>query len=179
MKLKTSDMAISAIFAAIICVFSSISIPVGVIPLTLGLFAVLLSAITLGSRRSLLCVLVYILTGSLGLPVFGNFSGGFGVILGPTGGFILSYPFVALIAAILSKKLSQNKKGILCCIAGCLVALLFCYLFGTLYFMLTLKSTFSESISICVLPFVAFDILKCIFASIIGLNIKKRLISII
>ena len=169
MKLKTNDLTVTAIFSAIICILSVITIPIGTVPISLSLFAVMLSAISLGAKKGVLSCLVYILIGSLGIPVFSGFKGGFHILFGPTGGFIISYIFVSLIMSFASHK--ANKKLTLF-IFG-LLSLAVCYLLGCFQYSLISKVSFYNSLSVCVYPFVVFDILKIIFAVNIGIKLKK------
>ena len=93
MKRKTLDIVYCGIFATITAILAQISIPLpGGVPLTLQTFAVSLAGILLGSKKGFISILVYVLMGAIGLPVFSGFSAGIGAIVGPTGGFILSFP---------------------------------------------------------------------------------------
>ncbi len=169
MKIKTHDLTITAIFAAIICILSVITIPIGTVPISLSLFAIMLTAISLGAKRGVLSVMVYILIGALGIPVFSGFKGGFYTLLGPTGGFIISYIFVTLITSLASQK--TNKKLTLFLFG--ILSLIVCYLFGSLQYAFISKVSFYNSLSVCVYPFVVFDILKIILAINIGVKLKK------
>ena len=93
-KMKTIDLAYMALGAVIIAVCSWISIPT-VVPFTLQTFAVFSVLGLLGGKRGTISVLIYILLGAVGVPVFAGFSGGFGVILGPTGGYIVGFLLVS------------------------------------------------------------------------------------
>ena len=84
-KTRTYDMAYIAIFAVLIAICSWISIPMTV-PFTLQTFGVFMAVGVLGGKRGSLAVLVYILLGAIGVPVFAGFSGGFGILLNNTGG---------------------------------------------------------------------------------------------
>ena len=93
MKRKTLDIVYCGIFATITAILAQISIPLpGGVPLTLQTFAVSLAGILLGSKKGFISILVYVLMGAIGLPVFSGFSAGIGAIVGATGGFILSFP---------------------------------------------------------------------------------------
>ncbi len=166
MKLKTKDLTIIALFCAIMCVISPITIPTGTIPFSLSLFAVMLTAISLGTKKGTLAILIYILTGILGLPVFSGFTGGIHIVFGPTGGFILSYIFTTIIVSIASR----HKKFTL--IISCILSLLVCYLFGSLQYALITKVNFFDALYVCVYPFIVFDILKVLFAVNIGMKLK-------
>ena len=95
-KTKTYDLAYIAIFAVVMAVCSWISIPMTV-PFTLQTFGVFMAVGVLGGKRGTLAVLVYILLGVVGVPVFAGFSGGIGVLLNTTGGYIVGFLFSALV----------------------------------------------------------------------------------
>ena len=95
-KTKTYDLAYIAIFAVLIAICSWISIPMTV-PFTLQTFGVFMAVGVLGGKRGSLAVLVYILLGAIGVPVFAGFSGGLGILLNNTGGYIIGFLFSALV----------------------------------------------------------------------------------
>ena len=165
--LKTKDITVIALFSAILCIISPITIPVGTIPFSFSIFAVMLTAISLGTKKGVFAVLIYILTGALGLPVFSGFTGGIQILFGPTGGFILSYTVIAVIVSLASK-----QKKLTLFIFG-LLSLAVCYFIGTLQYSLISKVSFYNSLFICVYPFVVFDILKVILAINIGIKLKR------
>ena len=169
MKIKTRSLTIAALFSAIICILSVITIPIGTVPISLSLFAIILAAISLGVKKGVLTTLIYILIGSLGIPVFAGFTGGIHILFGPTGGFIISYIFVTFIIAFVSEK--TNKKLILFIFS--LLSLAVCYLLGSLQYSLISKVSFYNSLSVCVYPFVVFDVLKATLAINIGVRLKK------
>ena len=89
--MKTRDLVICALFAAMTAILAQISIPFpGGVPLTLQLLSISLCGVLLGSKRGFMSILVYIILGAIGLPVFAGFSGGFQYIVGYSGGFISS-----------------------------------------------------------------------------------------
>ena len=98
-KQKTKELVEIALFSAVLCVIAPFTIPVPVspVPLSISTFVIYLAAVLLGAKQSALCVLVYLLLGMVGLPVFSGFSGGIGVLLGPTGGYLMGYIPCALI----------------------------------------------------------------------------------
>ncbi|MBR5495843.1 MAG: biotin transporter BioY, partial [Oscillospiraceae bacterium] len=107
---KLRKMMMCAIFVALCSIFSQIILPIGVVPVNLTLIGVFVLSCTLDIKSAMVTVLVYIALGIVGIPVFAGFQSGFGVILGPTGGFIIGYIFTALIVSILIKfiHLKQN-----------------------------------------------------------------------
>ena len=103
--MKTIDLVICSLFAAMTAVLAQISIPFpGGVPLTLQLLSVSLCGILLGSKKGFISILVYVILGAIGLPVFAGFTGGFQYIIGYSGGFLVSFHIVALIIVL-------NKLG--------------------------------------------------------------------
>ena len=160
-----------SMFTAILCLFSPISVPVGPVPITLSLFAVMLAGFVLGSVKAMLSVCIYILLGAVGMPVFSFFTGGFPVVFGPTGGYVWSYVFVALICGVFS---SKTESSLFWVVLGSFLALLICYACGTLQFCLLCRVSVVEALSISVFPFVVFDVLKAVIAVWLGRKIKNR-----
>ena len=91
MKNKTKDLTLIAIATALTCVLSPLSIPIGIVPIALTNLVLLLNTYVLGYRKALIACLLYIIIGAVGIPVFANFSGGIGILTGPTGGYIIGY----------------------------------------------------------------------------------------
>ncbi len=176
MKLTTKTMTQCAIFSAFISLMSVITVPIGIIPVTLGLFGVMLAAVILGCKRSVISVIVYILIGAIGIPVFSGFKGGVQVLAGPTGGYITSYILAAALIGFVSDRVKGN--GILAAavlfIASCLGTVI-CYTLGTLQFMLISGNDFHTAVAKCVTIFIPVDIFKAMMAALIGTAVKKRL----
>ena len=180
MKMSTRDMALSGVFAAVIAVFAVMTIPIGEVPITLGLFGVMLAAVVLGAKRGTVSALIYILIGAIGLPVFSGFKGGFSVIAGPTGGYISSYILVTLIIGAASG-ISAKQKSVLrtvICFIACIIGTVVCYFLGTLQFMAVSGNDLATSVGMCVLPFIPFDIIKSAAAAVIGVIVSRRVAKI-
>lgn len=174
MKVKT--MVICAIFAAILCVFSALTIPIGPVPISMGILGVMLTAIILGPKKGTIAVIVYILLGAVGLPIFSGFKGGFQVLLGPTGGYIWSYIIVALFIGFLTIRQQKNKwLTMLKIFIVCLIGIVICYAAGTVQFMFVQKADLAKALTLCVIPFIPFDILKALIASYLGYTVKTAL----
>ena len=170
--MNTKKTALAAILAAILCVLAPISIPLGAIPVSLATFAVYIISCTVSKKYATVAVIIYILLGAAGLPVFSAFSGGFHRIAGVTGGYIIGYIPCAFIISSLTEKL-ENKKFIypLSMIIGTAV----CYAIGTIWYIYQTKTGVAEAITTCVLPFLFGDAIKIIAASCIGITLKKKL----
>lgn len=169
--ITTKELVLTGMFTAIICVLSLISIPTQIIPFTMGLFAIFLTGALLPPRNALLAVLVYLLIGAIGIPVFANFKAGLSALTGPTGGYLMAYPLMSFITS-LSYQYSKKYK-VAALTIGMLLSLLVCYLLGTLWFTLILPKTFYEALALCVFPFILFDLLKIAFAVSLSLIIRK------
>ena len=178
-------MAGIALMAAVCCVLCPLSIPVGPVPVSLGVFAMLLCAYLLGAKNGTIACGIYILLGLAGLPVFSGFTGGASKIAGPTGGYIIGYIFLVIISGLFIEhyevnaaknlRLKGNAKNIVMQIAGMILGIGVCYLFGTFWFMLTNGGTFLYVLSICVFPFIGFDVIKLIAALFVGNILRSRL----
>ncbi len=175
--MKTKSMILCAVFAAILCVFSVITIPIGPVPITLGTFGVMITAVILGPKKGFVSVLVFILLGAVGLPVFSGFKGGFQVLAGVTGGYLWSYIFMALIIGAISAKLPQNNLlGAVKIFLSCVLGIIVCYTLGTVQFMLIKKGgSLYSALAVCVIPFIPFDLAKALIASYAGMTVRKTL----
>lgn len=173
---KTYDLVYVSIFVVLIAICSWISIPLTV-PVTLQTFGVFIAVGLLGGKRGTLAVLVYILMGAIGLPVFSGFTGGIGILAGTTGGYIAGFLFSALLMWGIEKLFGRSIPVL----AGSMVlGLIACYAVGTLWFM-TVYAASSGPVGIltvlgwCVFPFVIPDIAKIVLA----LVLTKRLSGVI
>ncbi len=165
MRSKTLNIVYCGIFATITGILSQITIPMpGGVPFTLQTFAVCLAGIILGSKRGFVSILVYVLMGTIGLPVFSGFSGGVGKILGATGGFILSFPIMSFIIGLICEKI--NNKALI--FLGIILSSIPNYLIGIFQFSLVTGTTFYNSFLVSVLPFILVDIIKIILATMLG-----------
>lgn len=161
--MKVKDLVYIAIFTSIICVMSLISIPT-TIPFTLQTLAVFLCMFMLKPIDSLISVLLYILIGAIGVPVFAGFKSGFGVLAGPTGGYIIGFILMTLIPFILKNKIASG-----------IIGLIICYLFGSIWFLLFNQSNITslwKVLTICVFPFVLPDGVKLALAYILAKRLK-------
>jgi len=160
---KIFDITQIGLFAALITVCSWLSVPVAAVPVTMQTFAVFLALLLLGGKNGTLSVLVYILLGVLGVPVFSSFKSGPSVILGPTGGYIIGFILTGLVF-LLFTKLLNDKLPVK--IISLILGLFVCYGFGTLWFVFVYDGStgFVPALSICVLPFILPDLIKLTLA---------------
>ena len=163
------------LFTAVIAVLAQISIPMPLgVPMTMQTFAITLAAVVLGAKRSTYSSLIYILLGAVGVPVLANFSGGLSKFIGPTGGFLISFPIMALIIGLGADYKNKFKGAyIVALVAGTVVN----YIVGVVMFCILTKSTVGVALSACVIPFIPTAIIKAVLASVIGFQLRKRLIA--
>ena len=172
--LSTRDIVFTGIFAALMAVCSWISIPTAV-PFTLQTFAVFVSVLVLGGKLGTLAVMVYILLGAAGVPVFANFTGGMGIILGSTGGYIVGFILTALIMWGME---GLGRRNAAWRILSMILGLLACYVLGTIWFM-AVYSKANGAIGVmtalgwCVFPFIIPDLIKIAIAWAVSPVLKK------
>ena len=173
-KLDTRTLTLSALCAALMAVCSWISIPAAV-PFTLQTFAVFLICDVLGGA-AIWPVLLYLLLGAVGAPVFSGFGAGPGGLFGPTGGYIVGFVFTCLVY-LAGEKLRLTEKAPLRA-AVLLAGLIVCYTFGTLWFVAVTSSRgtpygLGAALTACVLPYLPFDLMKLAAAVAVSAPLRK------
>lgn len=172
MKLSTKDMTETAVMAAVLCILGPLSVPIGPVPLSLAPLAILMAAYILGTFKGTAACMLYLILGAIGIPVFAGFSGGFGDIAGPTGGYLIGYIFLALIAGWF---ISRFYDIIWVQFLGMCLGMAVLYAFGTAWLAHVAGMTFKEALAAGVLPFIIGDLLKIICSIFLGRAINKRL----
>ena len=175
-KFRTIDLVFIALGAVFIAICSWISIPTTV-PFTMQTFAVFLVLSAFGGKRGTVAIILYILLGVVGIPVFSRFTSGIGVLLGSTGGYIVGFIFIGLIywltVRILGKKLWVE-------ILAMVIGLAVCYSFGTVWFMIVYAGS-NEPVGIamvlswCVIPFIIPDLIKLGLALTLARRLSRTL----
>lgn len=168
-SLKTRQLILCALFAALTGVCSQILIPLPMIPINLALFSVHMAGVLLGAKYGSVSMLVYVLLGALGVPVFAGFQGGFGILFGKTGGYIIGYIFCALIVGFITKKIGYSFVKVS---FAMLVGVTVCYSFGTIWFMAITSSDLLTTMGWCVFPFIPGDIIKIVLAALLSLKLR-------
>ena len=161
-------MVFASLFAALMAVGAYIEIPVPVspVPITLQTFFVLLTGAILGARWGAISVVVYLLLGIAGLPVFSGGSSGLGMIFGPTGGFLIGFMFGAFIIGYLSDRLGTKNIGmnIIIMLSGLSVI----YLFGILQLMNVADLSLAQAIVLGMIPYLPGAVLKLVAAAAVS-----------
>ena len=168
-------MTYASMFGALTALGAYIMIPLPPVPITLQTLFVLLAGALLGGYLGALSQVVYILLGIIGLPVFSGGKAGFGVLVGPTGGYLIG--FVA--GALLIGKLTSLKRdpGLLWLMGSMLAGIAVVYTLGIAQLMFIAKLNFIKAISVGLLPPLPGDIIKIVVAALICRKIRARIIS--
>ncbi len=176
---RLKSMVFVALMAAFLCIFSPISIPLPLVPITLQTFGVFLVSALLGWKRGTVAVLIYLLLGLIGLPVFSGWTGGFSSFATPSSGYIIGFLFTALLTGFLIDRFSRQFWMYPVAMAAGLAV---CYLFGTIWFLVYMNVwmstpySFWEAVLICVLPFLVGDAVKIAAATALSYPLRKQLV---
>ncbi|MDO9522954.1 MAG: biotin transporter BioY [Methanocorpusculum sp.] len=163
---RSSLIIYSAVFVALITVGGWISIPF-IVPFTLQTLFVLLAASVM-KKYAVIPAALYVLFGTLGLPLFHNGTAGIGILFGPTGGFLIGFILMAFIAGMFF-----SKKTLSADITGLVLATLLSYIFGAGWFMISSGATLPAALITCVVPFIAGDVIKITAAELVTLRLRK------
>ncbi len=175
-KVKTKDMILVSMFAALTAIFAQVTIPIPIspVPITLQVLAVCLTSAILGSRLAFMSMLVYITVGILGMPVFSGGASGLGAVMGPTGGYITGF----LLSSYVTGKLVQRKP--LPTMSNTIVAmfsgLLVIYTAGMLQLSLVTGMPLQAAFMSGVVPFIGLDIIKIAVGAGVACSVRTILI---
>ena len=176
---NTRNLVLCAMCAAITCILAPLSIPLaGGVPVSLATFAVMLSGVLLGGPLGALSQLIYVLLAAVGLPVLAGWTGGLGIVLGMTGGYIIGYIPCAWLTGLIYKKYGETAKKpvkILFMILGMTAGNIVLYVIGTAWFMFITEMPLEASLAACVIPFIPGNIIKMAAVIIIGLPVENAI----
>lgn len=182
--IDTRRLTLCAVMAAVMCVLAPISVPIGPISITGGTLAIYLTACLLGGRWGAVTTLVYLLLGFVGLPVFSNYMGGAERLLGPTGGYLVGYLPMALIAGgavelTLARFREKGRAGtapaLFLQFLGMVLATTVLYAFGTAWYCVQAGVGLEKALAACVFPFIPFDLVKMAIALLVGVPVRRGL----
>ena len=172
LNLSVRDLCGIGIFSALIVIMSQISIPMPYgVPMTMQTFAVPLAGMLLGVKKGTISTVVYLLLGAVGLPVFAGFTGGIGILFGMTGGFLLSFPLMALAAGA-----GEAAKRRIWLVAGLVAGAAINFVCGMLWFSVVMSSSLATAFAACVLPFIPTGVVKIVLVAVLGAQIKKVMV---
>ncbi len=182
--IDTRRLTLCAVMAAVMCVLAPISVPIGPISITGGTLAIYLAACLLGGRWGAVTTLVYLLLGFVGLPVFSNYMGGAERLLGPTGGYLVGYlPMMLIAGGVVELTLARfREKGragtapaLFLQFLGMVLATTVLYAFGTAWYCVQAGVGLEKALAACVFPFIPFDLVKMAIALLVGVPVRRGL----
>ncbi|MGN1097291.1 MAG: biotin transporter BioY [Clostridia bacterium] len=186
-RLRTQTITKIALLVACLSVSAYITIPLGFTPVSLTLQTLIVNmiAILLTPWESFTALLVYILLGFVGLPIFSGGAGGPAKLFGPTGGyifaFLISAPLMSWLKDYIRRAIDKFIKNTVASqvvaytVNAIVIGMTIVYLIGTVYMKFLTGRTFSETLLLAVVPFIPLDIVKCVFAAVIGVPVKRAL----
>lgn len=166
---NTYAMTMTALMTAVTCILAPLSIPIGPVPISLTNFAIYLSLYLLDWKKGTISYFIYLLLGFAGLPVFSGFTGGVAKLAGPTGGYIVGFIPMAIIAGFVIDHCKKRWVQLV----GMIVGTMICYALGTVWFCFQANYTVSAALAVCVIPFIPADLIKMVLAMSIGPEIRK------
>lgn len=173
-QIKLRSLIMTALFTAIICILAQVIIPLPLVPITGQTLGIGLAATILGSRYGTISVILYIMIGATGVPVFAEFSGGIAKLFGPTGGYLIGFiPTAFFIGYYLEKTNFLFIHAMIANTIGMVITLAF----GTLWLKIAANLTWAVAIASGVTPFIIMGLIKAALASWVGIIVKKRLVS--
>lgn len=162
-----------AVMTAVMCVLGPVSIPTGLVPISLTPFTVFLAAYILGMKKGTIAVAIYVLIGMTGVPVFSGYEGGVAKVLGPTGGYIIGFILMALFSGLF---IDRFYKAVYMQVIGMAIGLVVCYAFGTVWLMFQANLSLPAAMAAGVYPFIGFDAIKLVLAIVIGRPVRNALV---
>jgi len=163
-------IVVSASLFVALCARITLPLPFTPVPLTLQNFGVLLVGLALGPRRAFAALALYLLEGAVGLPVFNPAGpGGIAQLIGPTGGYLMSYPFVAFVAGIVAGDAKNFARTMLASIG----AELLLFAGGIAWFSLFAGMPAQKALSFTLYPFLFAEIIKIMTASALAPGARR------
>lgn len=174
-KISTQQLVRIALMAAVLCILGPISFPLAIsaVPVSLSILGIFLTLVILNPFEATIAILIYIALGLVGMPVFSNYTGGVSKLFGPTGGYIIGYIPLALIAWFFIKKFNR-KLPFMC--AGLVIGTAACYLLGTAWLAISAGMSFKAALFAGVIPFIPWDIAKLVISILVGLPVRRSIV---
>lgn len=174
-KLKTQTLVMIGLITAVTSILAPIAIPLpfSPVPISFTNLILMISVYILGWKFATISYILYLLIGLVGLPVFSGFTGGLGKLAGPTGGYLIGFIALTLIAGWFVETFPNQK---ILSITGMIIGMVIPYLLGTIWLCMQLNVSLWKGLAIGVFPYLLGDGIKIIIAVIIGPTIKGRLL---
>ena len=172
---KTRSMTMIALFTAVTCILGPLSIPLpfSPVPITFTNLAIYFTVYLCGMKKGTISYLLYLMVGFIGVPVFSGFTAGPAKLLGPTGGYLIGFIFLALIAGYFTDRFDARIGPFL---AGMVIGTGVLYLFGTAWLAYQAGMTFKAALSAGVIPYIPGDLIKMGIAASIAPILRRRLL---
>lgn len=171
--MKVKNMALCGLFAALLSLCAWIAVPAGDILITLQTFGVFLALGLLGGRRGCMAILVYLLLGAVGAPVFSGFRGGLGALLGTSGGYIFGFMLTGLLYWLITALKDTSATRL----AAMSLGLLLCYACGSYWYMTRFLGSSAVTLGAvllkCVVPYVLPDCIKLGLAWFLSQRLRR------
>ncbi len=172
-KFSTRQLAVIGVMTAVTCILAPFSLPIGPVPISLTNLAIYFSLYVLGTKFGCVSYLVYLLIGFIGVPVFSGFTSGPGKLLGPTGGYLIGFLPMAVIAGLLIDKFISRR---VICLLGMVAGTIVAYAFGTIWLAYQAGMDWKAALMAGVIPFIPGDLGKMLLAMIAGPQIRRQLV---
>ncbi len=174
-KLTIKTITLIGLMASLLCILGPLSIPLpfSPVPLSLTNLAVFITIYVLGMKKGTVSYLIYLLLGAAGLPIFSGFTGGLGKLLGPTGGYLFGFVFMAFICGYFIDRWFQKWY---LCLVGLLIGTAGCNLLGTLWLAYQNSMSLPAALMVGVIPFILNDLMKIAISLILGPVLRKALL---
>ncbi len=169
--LSTRNLILVAMFVALIAISGQIAIPFLVVPITLQTLVVMLAGSILGRHLGALSTIVFILLVMAGAPILAGAQGGLGALLGPTGGYVWSWPIATYVIGVLVHR--EQPKLWRLILAHTVGGVCIVYLFGAIWLSVSLDLRWKETLLTGVLPFIPGDMVKVFVAAIVARSVLK------
>lgn len=170
------SLAYVALMAALLAVCAWITIPLGPVPFTMQNFGLFAALGLLGGQLGSLTVVVYLLLGLVGLPVFSGFGAGPAALLGPTGGFLLGFLLSALVYWGITSRLGTSTRVM---VLAMVLGLAACYAMGTVWFLFVYSggssATLIGTLTLCVFPYILPDLVKLALAFLLVKQVRPHI----
>lgn len=174
-RMDAKCIARAGLMVALLAASAQVMLPFGPVPFTLQTFVLAMIPAVLDRRTAVLAVVAYVLLGAVGLPVFSGFMGGFGALVGPTGGFLWGFILGMVAAGVLDRALPPRIPAYPRTLASAAVLLLVSYVCGTVQLMAFLSIDLWGALTIAVAPFIVPDAVKLVCGARVGVSVARVL----
>lgn len=167
-------MVLAALFAALTAVLAQVTIPLPLVPITGQTISIGLIAIILGGRWGAVAVVIYLLMGLVGLPVFAQAKGGAAVLFGPTGGYLIGFIFKVYVLGKLLERIGYRFWTVLIAIN---ITTLLTMFIGMAWLKFAADLSWGQAFMTGYVSFIGVELIKSIIIAYVGLTVRRRLIS--